>query len=176
MNMSLRFLIFVALAVPLYSFAATTDWDAFDFNTCKHWKITNDFGGSGDAFDKAQNLSREQNQSGSAEHWFVIEAGKLYEEGKPEYGVCRFEPRSITCHPGTVFPIAGATFEEKRKMTFQCTRGCDHLPFRAFYQAPYEDGPASEEWGSAARKFEAVCHEEKKYREFFKRLNKRAPR
>jgi hypothetical protein len=169
-----RLLLTVLLAVPVTCCAATTTWETFDYKNCKHWSITDDYEGRGEAFQKAGEVWEKLNQSGAAKDLYVQQGTALFETNSKEYGVCYIRsetPRTIECSPDTEFPLAGATFTEQESNTFKCTKGCEKLTFNMLYEMGYEDGPDSKYWGQAARKFESVCHEKQRKKEFFDRLH-----
>ena len=171
--MSPRLLILIVLAIPHLSCAATSTWEAFDYKNCHHWEFTDDFGGYGPSYEKAVQLMDEMTTA-EGRNGIVVQGWKMFEEAEMQYGVCKGGiVETMTCKSATEFPLADATFVEVKPMTFRCTKGCEKVPFTMLYGKGYEDGPDSSDWAPAARKFESQCHEERRYKNYYKRLDKK---
>lgn len=157
-----RLLIAASLTFPALCEGATSTWEAFDYKNCKHWTVTSDYGESGPRFERAKQLLERLNQAGDGkEAWHILEAW-VSSERTPYFGVCTSEVgiagRLLTCHPGTEFPVAGATIVmDGGRMTAKCISGCDKVPFGMLYWRGYEDGPDSRYLAPATRKFRKLC-------------------
>lgn len=168
-----RLLIAVFLSIPFASAAATSTWEAFDSNTCKHWSITNDYVGKGEAFQNATKLLQKLKQTEPSENWFMLEGGKLFEIGTEEYGICKLVPGVLTCRSDTAFPLAGAIFTENQVKTLSCSKGCEKLTINTLYERGSSEGTDSKDLAAATKKFLGVCQENKKRMEFIEQLKQR---
>jgi hypothetical protein len=167
-----KLLITVVLGVPLLCSAATSTWEAFDYVNCRHWQITTDYRGYGKDYERAKQVVKSLSSPEPESLWQVLYGVRMFEETEDQYGVCITQENKITCDPGTAFPLAGATLIQKRPQTFICSKGCKSIQFPVLYEMGYEDGGDSAEYAPAKRRFERQCHEKRRAKEFFERLDK----
>ncbi len=159
--------------------AATTSWEAFDLENCRHWSMTpDDFLGSGDSFEKASKLAKENNSKVESNKWLVVEGTALYEFNDNLYGVCRFPSNDIiTCAKGVNFPLSGATYKRTGTQVtlenYQCIRGCDTTDIQMIHDMGYETDELNSEYESLQEKFELKCNENEKRKTFFEEYRKR---
>ncbi len=158
---ALRLVVAAILSFPVVCGASTGTWEALDYKSCKQWTITTDYSEIGEEFEKANKLLQRLNRAAPREDWHFLEAYGS-EAGDRQYGVCAYMGNTFTCHEGTAFPLAGATFvDDSEKMAARCVRGCEKLPFNIMYQRGYEDGEDSKELAPALNKFKAACRQQK---------------
>ena len=162
-----RLLTAVAFLVSFSASAATTTWEAYDFRTCTHWRVTpNDFGPTGPAYAGAAALAERANGGIPEGGWIVVEAQALWKAAEPGYGVCRFADDSVlSCMPGAGFPLAGAAYTKVSQAgaedVYICSRDCDRTGVGMILDTAYEEATVfSKRALRTIRHFESSCHEE----------------
>lgn len=175
-NIIVIFSLFLALPCA----AATTEWESFDLNNCRHWSMTpDDYQGDGDGFEEATKLSEEMNSKDESKKWIVVAGNILYELGGEFYGVCRFPSIDlIACSKGLNFPLSGATYKkigDKFSLeTYQCINGCDNTDVQMIHDMGYETDELNSEYQSLYNKFELKCNEKQKIKTFYEEYRKRS--
>jgi hypothetical protein len=175
--------LFLMLATP--AFGEPAYYEAFDFNNCLHWKITNEMHGDDLSNEPKQyiaalNLANRQPYSRhkkmSVDEFdrmyrdhpndvVVVYSAYAYDKKKKKdidkYGVCNYTA-GFTCLPNQDFPLAGASYKKVRSKgvltTSVCVAGCTGAPAALHYMG-YEnmDGERNIEQEVAFGKFRKLC-------------------